>query len=294
VDLSSTERLLRFFSRKDAKAAKLGPPDAGGLSLLPLRLCVRKTFSAIIRLMKTLIPTGLLILVLVVNATAQNAWSKKYTEWSQREVSRILDDSPWSRTDIKAERGRYRPDSPDYPPELTFMVQIRLYSALTVRQALVRRMQLTIPYAELTVAQRANFDAEVDGLLKCPLCSEHYIVTLRSSKEDRLSLVTRGSSVAIDAVAMLKRLPEDELLLHVSLLNDKGDRRNATRVVFTPRNEVVFLFRRLDDQGNPLITATNKKFYVDFDEYFSKKAEGVLKKFTFDVKPLVHDDEVVF
>lgn len=244
--------------------------------------------------MKTLIATGLLFLVLIVNATAQNALSKNYTEWNPREVIRILNDSPWSQTEIRAERGQYRPDSPDYPPDTTFMVQIRLYSALTVRQALVRRMQLNVRYAELTAAQRANFDAEVDGLLKCPPCSEHYIVTLSSSKGDSLNLVTRGSSVTIDAVAMIKRLPEDELLHHVSLLNDKGERRNAARVVFTQRNEVVFLFRRLDDQGNPLITASNKKFHVDFDEYFSKKAEGVLKKFTFDVKRLVHDDQVVF
>jgi len=244
--------------------------------------------------MKTLTATALLIPVLIVNATAQKALSKKYTEWNLREVTNILSDSPWSQTNIKADRSRYRPDSPDYPPEASFMVQIRLYSALLIRQALVRRMQLTIPYAELSVAQRTKFDAEVDGLLKCPQCAQYYIVTLSSGKGDPLNLVTRGSTVTIDAVAMMKSMPEDELLLHVSLLNDKGERRNATRAVFTQRNEVVLLFRRLDDQGNPLITASHKKFYVDFDEYFSKKAEGVFKKFSFDVKDLVRDNEVMF
>lgn len=65
-------------------------------------------------------------------------------------------------------------------------------------------------------------------------------------------------------------------------------------MVFTPKNELVLLFRRLDDQGNPLIKATDKKFYVDFDEYISKKAEGALKKFLFDVKDLVRNGEVIF
>jgi hypothetical protein len=155
-------------------------------------------------------------------------------------------------------------------------------------------MQLNIPYDKLTPAQRKSFDEEVDGLLKCPLCAEYYIVTLSSSKGDPLNLVTRGSSVTLDLVDVLKRVPQDELPQHVSLLTDKGGHRNAARVVFTPRNEAVFLFRRVDDQGQPLITMTNKKFYVEFDQYLSKKTDDALKKFAFNVNDLVHDGEVVF
>jgi hypothetical protein len=59
--------------------------------------------------------------------------------------------------------------------------------------------------------------------------------------------------------------------------------------VFTQRDEIVFLFRRVGDHGNPLITVTDTKFSVDFDEYLSKKTEEALKNFTFDVKDLVHD-----
>jgi hypothetical protein len=64
--------------------------------------------------------------------------------------------------------------------------------------------------------------------------------------------------------------------------------------VFTKRDEIVLLFRRYDEHGNPLITVTNKKFYVDFDEYLSKKTEDALKKFTFNVTDLVRDGEVIF
>src|SRR5215207_6438301 len=110
--------------------------------------------------MKILIATGLLVAVLVATATAQNKWPKKpYTEWTLDEVMRILNNSQWAQNASKIVPTRYRSGIPDNPAETEFFVQIRLYSALPVRQAIVRRMQLTIPYEKLTVAQRASFDA---------------------------------------------------------------------------------------------------------------------------------------
>lgn len=154
-------------------------------------------------------------------------------------------------------------------------------------------MQLTIPYAELSADKRATFDAEFDDLLKCPQCAENYIVTLSSAKGDQFSLQTLGDAVTLDTVAIMKSIPADELLQHISIANDKGERRNATRVLFS-KDEAVFLFRRIDDSGKPLIAATNKKFYVDFDEFLSKKTEGALKKFSFNVKDIVQNGEVIF
>lgn len=246
--------------------------------------------------MKTAVTIALLTLLLTSTAFAQDTWLKKpYEEWTPNEVSRALYDSPWAQTSGKGDRSTYHAGIPDYPPETSFVVQVRLYSALPVRQALVRRMQLATPYSGLNATQRADFDAEVDGLLKCLSCAEYYIVLLRSSSQDnRFTLATRGSSVAIDVAALLKRVPEDELLQHVSLSNDKGERRNAARVLFTKRNEVLFLFPRFDAQRNPLITVANKKFYLDFDEFVSDKTERALKRFFFDVKKLSLGNEVVF
>ena len=204
---------------------------------------------------------------------------------------RILSNSQWTRNDSKiALNSNQYADRPEYPPGTEFFVHLRLYSALPVRQAIVRRMQFTIPYDKLNPVQRASFDAEVEGLLKCPHCVDYYIVTLTSAKNLQLNQTTRGT---VDVVALLKNLPEAELLRHVSLLNDKGERRSATNVVFTQR-EMVLLFRRRDDRGISLITTSNKKFYVDFDEYLSKRVEGALTRFTFEVSDLVRDGEVVF
>jgi len=230
-----------------------------------------------------------------LTTAAQTIWPKKpYTQWTLDEVTRILSNSQWTRIEARSSPTAYRSDSPDRPPGIEFMVAIRLYSALPVRQAIVRRMQLTIPHDKLSPAQRTSFDAEVDGLLKCPHCEGFYIITLASSSTDRLNLITRGSNVTFDVVALLKQMAEEDVLRHTFLLNDRGERRNATNVVFTPRNEVVMLFPRFDERGNRLIAPTDKKFYVDFDEYLTKKVEGTLTRFTFEVKDLVHDGEVMF
>lgn len=246
--------------------------------------------------MKQLVVLVVLTLSLMATASAQRVAIKKpYTEWTPEEVSRILFNSQWTQDSVQfGNLEIYRPNSPDEPAGTKYLVQIRLSSALPVRQAVVRRMQLNIPYEKLNSAQRASYDAEVNGLLNCPQCSEYYIVTVRSASKDRLDLISRGGNVTLDIIEILKGLPEDELLRHVSLVNDKGERRDAARVMFTKGHEVLFLFRRSDEQGHPLITTSNKKFYVDFDKYVAKKAEGALKKFTFNVGDMVRDGEVDF
>jgi hypothetical protein len=244
-------------------------------------------------LMKTAL--AILILALASTATAQKRLpNKPYTEWTLQQVTQLLYSSEWVQISSKSAPGKYYAGLPDSPPATNFFVQLRLHSALPIRQAIVRRMQLTIPYAKLTDAQRASFDSELEGLLKCPQCAEYYIVTMSSSREDHLSVATRGGAVTLDTVEILKRVPEVELLRHMWLANDKGERRNAARVIFTPKHEVIFLFRRLDEHGNPLITPTNKKFSIEFDNYLSKKTEEALKKFTFNVGDIVRNNEVLF
>ena len=237
----------------------------------------------------------LAILILASTATAQNFVPKKpYTEWTLDEAAQLLQESPWTEASVQFAYGSRTGVVPDRPPGTQFYVELRLYSALPIRQAIVRRMQLTIPYAKLTATQRASFDAEVDGLLKCPQCAEYYIVTITSASQSHFSFATRGDPHTLDTVEVMKRLPEDELLQHVSLSTDKGERRNAARVVFTKRHEAVLLFRRKGENGNTLITPANKKFSLEFDDYLSKKTEGSLKKFTFNVKDIVRDGEVLF
>lgn len=76
---------------------------------------------------------ALVVLIVAVSTAAQKALPKKpFEQWSRDEVTKILFDSPWSRMNFDRPLGEYQ-------------VTVRLYSALPVRQALVRRMHLTIP-----------------------------------------------------------------------------------------------------------------------------------------------------
>lgn len=241
--------------------------------------------------LKQLLFVALVALIVAVNAIAQKALPKKpFEQWSRDEVTKILFHSPWGTMDVDQLVGSQ------------YQVTVRLYSALPIRQAIVRRMRLTIPYNELTAAQKTNFDAEVDGLLNCQPCSNNYIVTLASGHPDPLQTVTGRDPVpanmtparVVDVIEILKRVPQDELLKQVSLTNDKGERRNAEKLTFTKQNEVVFLFPRLNDQGQPLITAANKKFYFEVDEKVFRKEVRPLRRLSFEVAPLLKDQEVVF
>ena len=233
--------------------------------------------------MKRLLLLVVLSFATVVTAGGQKSIpNKPYEHWNLREVMEVLTNSPWAQTEFDTEISGGQ-------PQLIFGVEVRLYSALPVRMAIVRRMQLTIPYKELNAQQRSDFDAEVDGLLTCPLCSTYYIVTLLSVQPH--SLATKST---IDVVALLKALPEGEIQKRVTISNDKGERRTAVKHVFKKANEVVFFFPRLDEQGKPLITQSNKKFRFEIHEHVFRKELRALKKLTYEVAPLFKNGEVIF
>ena len=230
---------------------------------------------------------------LVVTTTAQKSiYNKPYEQWTLDEAWRILTNSPWARIESESSR----------TSGVSYLLEVRLYSALPVRQAIVRRMQLTIPYDKISKEHKADYDAEVDGLLKCPECDKHYIVTLFSTVRDPMELRSSTNQFpplqmkeVVDVVAVLKRFPREELLRQISLTNDKGERRAAINVSFTAkRNEIVFLFPRFDDQGKPLLTEANKKFTFDVAPEFFKKEGKELRKVTFEVGKLVHNGQVIF
>jgi hypothetical protein len=103
--------------------------------------------------------------IIVLSASllwAQKAWEKKpYTEWSQREVNQVLQDSPWARSVLP--QGYIIVETPSPTPS---RLLVRWESALTVRQALARRE---------TLAGRAGGEAASQYLAATP---PNYIVVL--------------------------------------------------------------------------------------------------------------------
>lgn len=223
--------------------------------------------------LKLLSACTLITFSLVVPAFGQKVWEKKpYPEWSMSEVIRVLDDSPWAQTQFEGGQADFR-------------VTIRLRSALTIRQALIRQRQLQLNYERFPPAEKARFDADAKLFLDCADCARYYIVTLDSPSNHPSPL------------RALKDLSPEDLKPNVSLVNDRGERREL--VGFIPPKgegeEALFLFRRFDEQGKPLLTGDSKRFSFKIEpRVFEGKTPAPLKKFTFDVPKLIRDGKVEF
>lgn len=227
-----------------------------------------------------LIASSLLLLFLGMPTLAQNVCYKKpYQQWSYDEAVYIIAGSPWAKFDRLSELTHL------------YSANIRLHSALPIRQALLRIKQTRMNYDKLSATDKLKFDSAIQESLECPDCAKYYILTLsiRPTDQKILDLLTGWSL--------------DKLTPYIFLANDKGDRRKLVK--FIPPTgggdnalffkDAVFYFERYDEQGKPLITMDNKKLYFSIDEkVFKGKNVPSIRKVTFEVSKLVCRSEIVF
>jgi hypothetical protein len=211
---------------------------------------------------------------------AQNVCFKKpYQQWSDAEAVHLIADSPWAKFDRLSE------------PTHLYSANIRLHSALPIRQALLRIKQIRMNYDNLIATDKLKFDSAIRESLECPDCARYYILTLTIRPTDQKIL------------GLLTGLSRDKLTPYVFLANDKGDRRKLVK--FIPPTgagddalffeNAVFYFERYDEQGKPLLTIDNKKLYFSIDDkVFKGKQVPPIGKVTFEVSKLVCSGEVVF
>jgi hypothetical protein len=231
------------------------------------------------------------MICMALPASGQDWKRKPFTEWSLSEVVKILSDSPWAQTQVEYANLFYG------VPTSTYNVTIRLRSALPIRQALLREKQIEMNYKKFSAADKARFDQETKSFVECSDCADYYMVTLVSLGPSRTEPPLRDKRyVWFDIVGALKRFKIEDLKSKVYLANDKGERRDL--VHFIPSkgegNEAMFVFARRDDQGRPLITITNKKFYFRIEDELFKGQPMSLKPFTFEVERLIQNGEVIF
>ncbi len=113
---------------------------------------------------------------------AQQFWEKKtYTEWSDKQVRRILENSPWAQqftvSDVKIEIAgpQLSPKGPsraarerglEQNPRIIYTVQFR--SAKPMRQALIRRVQIEGKYDSMATDRKAAADRRAQDFLNAP------------------------------------------------------------------------------------------------------------------------------
>lgn len=254
----------------------------------------------------------LLVGLCLVNVTVRaQKLDKPFQKWSKEESIKILSHSAWAQTyqseaGIAAAsrdqavreqadfgRGRSTPlgTAGSSRGNNPIPVVVRLYSALPVRQALIRLRQIQNNYDKLGEQERADFDKSTESFLKCAICQTHYVVTLTRFVDTSGQVIEEG---------VFQRMSLDKLKGNLWLLNDKGERREL--VQFNPPKSVtdmaVFYFARQDEKGNLFLTPESKKFELGFNSGFLSSGNPYGSwlpiRFEFNVSKLVVDNKLLF
>jgi hypothetical protein len=248
------------------------------------------------------------ILVLTFQVFAQKK-EKTFHEWSKDEATKVLTDSPWAKTYqssqglIAAERSQVSREQADQvingrasqaAPSGRFIpapVVIRLNSALRIRQALVRLQQIAAGYDKMSEKDRAKFDESAKDFLACSACEKLYVVTITRF---------RNSGQGIDNEGIFQTIRFEDVKGKVYLSNENGEKRELVQFIAPKQSgeSAVFLFRRFDSDGKPLIIPEGKElnfvFTADFLSSQNPYSPYVPRKFDFKVSKLIIDGKVEF
>ncbi len=233
---------------------------------------------------------------------------KPFQQWSKREVQELLESSAWVQkqevriryaTVARRVAGGTVPSSTaggltattsttadlggaEAPVDFEFILRLR--SALTVRQALVRQKQLEANYDGLNDKDRAVFDAKVAGLLTCPACAENYVVTLTSRSKER---------PGTDAVfTLFKGGRQADLQRYVFIATNRGERHSLVHFVppKSPGDEAIFFFSRFNESGEPLLVSPDTELIINFTD----NEVNTITNFRIDVSKLVVNGKIDF
>jgi hypothetical protein len=232
------------------------------------RLFISLLFSIVIAIVVSMLGTGTL---------AQDALpSKPYSQWSKEDVTKLLNDSPWAKTQavlvqrkkqMRSVAGQVSADPGTdgaVPTQgqaalggaddaINYSFTMRLRSALPIRQAILRLVQLDANYDAMQPDQKRALDSQTRELLECKECEDNYVISVgfgstNSPGVDPIYNWFRGQSV-------------ESLKGIVYIQNDRGERRDLAAFI-PPRvsgDEAFFLFARNGKDGKLLITPKDKR-----------------------------------
>jgi hypothetical protein len=182
--------------------------------------------------------------------SGKDFWEKKdYGEWTQRESKKMLEDSPWAKTYTIGSWGAYE-----------YSIQLR--SALPIRQAIVRQMQIASKYDDLSKEQRQEFDKSAGQYLSASFPDMIVIQLKGGPNTEKLHMAT-STSVALIRYWQTKTT---ELLKNtVFLIRPKGDKVPLLQYNVSQGDvcEFQFIFPR-QHQGNPVLSPEDKSLMLEF------------------------------
>lgn len=210
-----------------------------------------------------------LLLSLPLGASAQ--WNKKpHTEWTEKEAHKVLNDSPWSRTQVFTSpvtlyrgpttgRQGVGGQTSQRPQDATHVnFRIRFLSAKPVRQAIVRMLE---------VKQKDEVSAELAAHLKTFTAGEfqEFIVITVSCD------ATEPGANVREAMTLLQTRATSTLKNN-TFLETKGGKRLFLQEFQSPRSDGLgarFIFPRQVD-GQPFITPESEeiRFFTELSSTY--------------------------
>ncbi len=211
--------------------------------------------------MKKLIRIFLSCLVALSSVPALAQWDKKpYNEWSEKEATKMLNDSPWAQTQIFSDlsqltgNARLASGASRIGEEFHVNFRLRLLSARPVRQATARLIE---------IQNKGELSEPLEKQLRAFAAADfpdYIVITLTVDSP-------RPSNHLQQATLMLAKITTADLQNNTYLLAGNGQ-RVFIKEYQPPRNDGLgarFIFPRLVD-GKPFITAETESilFHSEF------------------------------
>lgn len=249
---------------------------------------------SLIRSVLFLLPATLLMGLCV--AFGAEFWEKKELDtWSAQECTKMLSNSPWAY-DMKLV-GMADQDRGGKPTEVFggetgvggqpfILYNVQLRSALPVRMAVVRQLQIANKYDSLSAEQKQAFDQSAKAFLDTNY-SDKIVVNVAYSSNVRDNYIP---------LAQHWQTRTKELLMNsVFLYASKGNKLRLIdfNVAQGGKQEFQFVFPRMID-GKPILTPEDKSLILEFPiPVIGKLGDG--KGFVeFKVKKMIIGQEVVY
>jgi len=239
------------------------------------------------KLDKQLLVPGLPILFAILSLTASAQWEKKpYTDWSEKDAQKVLNDSPWGKTQVfstpgemfrsptSGRQGTTTRTDPNPAQALHLSFRVRFLSARPIRQAYSRLIELR---------QKGGMNEQAAGQLKQFVSGEfleYVIITVTCDSQEA------GSNTQ-QANALLSSRGTAELKNN-TFLETKGGQRVFLQEFQPPKQDGIgarFIFPRLVD-GKPFITpeAEEIHFVSELSSNYKLDRRYKIKEMMFDGK----------
>ncbi|HWP45056.1 MAG TPA: hypothetical protein VNO14_17570 [Blastocatellia bacterium] len=212
---------------------------------------------------------GITASLLTLSLVASAQWKKPYTEWSEREANKVLNDSPWGRTQAFASPVTLFRDMPNRGPigevgrsappnAININFRVRFLSAKPIRLAISRLLELN---------QKGPISPELAKQLETFRTGEflEYIVVTVSCDSREAGANMR------EALSLLYRSGTADLK-NDTFLEVKGGKRLFLQEYQPPKDDGVgarFIFPRNVD-GKPFITPESEevRFFTELSSTY--------------------------